>query len=182
MKSASNVDNTTLISKISYSFELLKMRLKPNNSNSQIIPWNDIDEYEYLIKKYYPEAANNGLFQQKVLEIGYGARPWRLICLMSLGIDAWGVDLDKPVYGFNFFRLLGVLRNNGIERFSKSFIRGLFFDIHDLKKIKKELLIHGKQLKIDKSRLKVGNAADEEHFEANSFSFAFSEDVFEHIP
>lgn len=120
MKTSSKND-VNFFSKISYLIALLKMRLN-GKKDDEIIPWHNIYEYEELIKKYYPENKNK-LNNQRVLEIGYGARPWRLISMQSIGVNIWGIDLDKPSYGFSVFRLLGILKKNGLERFLKSLIR-----------------------------------------------------------
>lgn len=179
MKSASDVKNIGTINTIKYWYLLLKMRLR-RNSHNEIIPWDDFNDYEYFLKKYCPDKAI--LLENKVLEIGYGARPWRLIALNSLGVDIQGIDLERPMYGFNVSRLLKVLKDNGFERFLKSLVRGILFDLRDLKKINDELRIKGKNLIINEEIMKVGNAGEKIHFEDGSFTFAFSEDVLEHVP
>ena len=179
MKSASDVKDIGVINTVKYWYLLLKMRLK-SNSNNGIIPWHDFNDYEYFLKKYCPDRAT--LLENKVLEIGYGARPWRLVALSSMGVNIQGIDLERPLYGFNVVRLLKVLKDNGFERFFKSFVRGILFDSRDLKKIKNELEIRGKSLVVNEEIMKVGNAGEKFHFEDGSFTFAFSEDVLEHVP
>lgn len=181
MKTASSIRGIDLLSKAYYSFQLLKIRLDNDSTGRTLIPWSDIQEYEHFLAKYDQSGANR-LQEHSVLEVGFGARPWRLFALTSLGINIAGIDLDRPTYGWNPSRLIQVLQTNGFERFIKSFVRGVLFDANDLRKLEKELNSLGKNLVIDESKLTVGNAAETFHFEPESFSFAFSEDVFEHIP
>ncbi|MPR32130.1 class I SAM-dependent methyltransferase [Salmonirosea aquatica] len=180
MKSASEGSGLNLLFKIDYSFKLLKMRLRGGNID-YIIPWDDINEYKYYLAKYSAFGKDN-LNEYTVLEIGYGARPWRLFSLASMGVNIHGIDIDRPTYGANPARLLEVLRQNGFERFSKSLVRGILFDRKDISRLRAEFKVLGKDLVLDESRLVVGNAAEVSHFSPNTFTFAFSEDVFEHIP
>jgi hypothetical protein len=78
------------------------------------------ETYERLTGRSFAEAS--------VLEIGFGARPLRLIAMMSVGINVRGIDLDMPMYRFSLSRLRGVLRTNGPERALKTAVRSLLFD------------------------------------------------------
>jgi SAM-dependent methyltransferase len=180
MRSASNEKNIGLVSRIRYALKLLQMRMQ-TGEKPQIIPWTDIHEYEYFLAKYSPNKKSK-LVDNQVLEIGFGARPWRLISLASLGVDIKGIDLDRPTYGFSPKRLLQVLKENGVERFVKSLARGVLYDRADLRQLKAELKSQNKELVLAASRMVVGNAGETRHFAPDSFTFAFSEDVFEHIP
>lgn len=180
MKSTSSEKNINFFSKVVYALKLLHMRTKDDGSQS-LIPWADINEYEIFLSNYVIDNKVS-LEDHSILEIGYGARPWRLISMTSLGIDISGIDLDRPTYGVNPERLLQVLKKNGLERFLKSLVRGLLYDRADLKKLEKELKVLNKSLQLDESRMIVGSASDSKHFLPASFTFAFSEDVFEHIP
>jgi hypothetical protein len=181
MKTASSIRGIDLFSKVQYSFQLLKVRLDSDSEGQTLIPWSDIREYEYFLAKYDPGGSSK-IQEHDVLEVGFGARPWRLFAMTSLGINIAGIDLDRPTYGCNPSRLIQVLKTNGFERFVKSFVRGVLFDLNDLRKLRKELNLVGKSLLIDETKMEVGNAAESFHFKPESFSFAFSEDVFEHIP
>ena len=55
--------------------------------------FDDLNEYERLLRTY----ANTSLADARVFEIGFGARPYRLIALMSMGVDASGVDAEVPM-------------------------------------------------------------------------------------
>src|ERR1700693_2861466 len=55
--------------------------------------FHPFDQYDQLLRKY----SNLKLEEAKVFEIGFGQRAGRMIALVSLGIDAVGVDLDAPL-------------------------------------------------------------------------------------
>lgn len=179
MKSASSQQGISPLQKIVYLAKLLRMRL--SGGNADIGPWENLEEYREVLARYAAGDCQT-LERNRVLEIGFGARPWRLLTMLSLGIDATGIDLDAPTLGASPTRLLEVLKRNGFERFAKSFVRGAIFDRRDLRKLDQELRTKGAKLDYDAARLVVGNAAESDSFEAHSFDFVFSEDVFEHIP
>lgn len=179
MKSASSQQGISPLQKIVYLAKLLKMRL--SGGNADIGPWKNLEEYREVLARYGAGDCQT-LERNRILEIGFGARPWRLLTMLSLGIDATGIDLDAPTLGASPTRLLEVLKRNGFERFAKSFVRGAIFDRRDLRKLDQELRTKGLKLDYDAARLVVGNAADPKSFQEHSFDFVFSEDVFEHIP
>ena len=180
MRSASSESGINILTKAIYFYKLFKIRVN-DDKRETIIPWRDIYEYESILAKYLPNEGQK-LVDHRVLEIGYGARPWRLLSMVSMGINIQGIDLDRPTYGYNPKRLIGALKRNGFERFIKSFVRGLFFDRSDIRALKNELRAVNKNLTLDEKCMMVGNAKESHHFNPNSFTFAFSEDVFEHIP
>jgi Methyltransferase domain len=179
MKSASSIKGVNAFRKIAYAFKLLRMKVA--GGRRVIGSWDEVDEYQAVLKQYDQQHISE-LTKHKVLEIGFGARPWRLLTMASLGVDVVGIDLDQPAYEFNVPRLLSALRKNGFERFAKSLVRSLLFDHRDLRLLEAELQQRGKSLAACNARLHVGNAAEKHHFAPNSFTFIYSEDVFEHIP
>ena len=137
----------------------------------------DIDEYRQLFLKY----TGSPLEAAKIFEIGYGARPYRLIALISLGYEASGIDLDAPILRFRLNEFFNIYRRNGIERAVKSAARYILFDGADRRRLTAELSKRGRGLQIAESRFLVGDTADVE-LEENSLDLVLSEDVFEHIP
>jgi SAM-dependent methyltransferase len=117
----------------------------------------------------------------RVLEIGFGARPNRLIGMMSIGIDVRGIDLDIPMLGFELATLMRILKTNGPERALKTLVRSALFDGRDRRSLAEALRRRGYQMNIDRSRFLVGDAAEYE-YGSDGFDFIYSEDVFEHIP
>jgi hypothetical protein len=176
MKSSSSTKNVGILGKIRYCYKLFRIRTLHSNAN--LIPWGDFALYENILRKH----GGSNLASSAVLEVGYGARPWRLITLISMGINARGIDLDQPAVGFSLRRLLVALRKNGLERFLKSAFRSFFFDSKDLVQLKNELHDKGFEFRFDLQRFQVGDAANVGIFSESEFDFCFSEDVFEHIP
>jgi len=144
-------------------------------------------ELEALLKEIdvyaarYKAITGRNLSDAKVLEIGYGARPNRMLALISLGYDVKGIDLDKPILKLNLSEYLKVYKKNGFKRVIKSLARGLLFDSHERAALDKVLQGRGCKLDFDESRFLVGDASTFK-FQLNSIDFIYSEDVFEHIP
>ncbi|QSR86412.1 class I SAM-dependent methyltransferase [Candidatus Methylacidiphilum infernorum] len=139
--------------------------------------FQDIEEYNRYLLTY----SHKSLYESKVFEIGFGPRPYRLLALIGLGIEAWGIDLDIPVLEGTIGQWLELLKKNGLERFLKSFFRFYLFDLKERKELEKSLKMKKGAFTIPKERLWVGDAAELE-LPCSSFDLIFSEDVFEHIP
>lgn len=141
----------------------------------------EIEEYRAKLAAY----AATDLAAARVLEIGFGPRPNRLIALISMGIDARGVDIDQPVLQGSMREILSVYRRNGSQRALKSFVRHFLFDWHERGQLSAALARRGHALRIDPSRFIVESAASsrlDALFEPRSLDFIFAEDVFEHVP
>ncbi len=137
----------------------------------------DIDEYDALCHQYLGRPLKDA----KVFEIGYGTRPYRLATLISLGVDAHGVDLDVPLIGFDYKTLWQIYKNNGFERLSKSILRFFVADLIENRQMKRALASRGKTLLIEPGRFLTGDAAEIIRG-VHSVDIFISEDVFEHIP
>lgn len=134
-------------------------------------------EYDQLLKKY----SNLELQKARVFEIGFGQRAGRMIALASLGIDAYGVDLDAPLLEGKPKELYEIYRKNGLERLLKSLVRFSFFDLIWRRRLRKELQRRDCKLVLPADRLLVQDAATID-FPNFSFDLIISESVFEHIP
>lgn len=137
----------------------------------------DIDEYDQLCRS----LMGRSICDLKVFEIGYGARPYRLASMISLGIDAHGVDLDAPMLKFNTKAFREIYRKNGLERLIKSVIRFIVADIIERRQLKKALASRGKPFRLPPERFLVGDAL-EVIGQIGQVDLFVSEDVFEHIP
>lgn len=161
------------------NFMFFKMRLVglKNSEAGMNALLTEIDGYA----RRYSEMTGHKLADANVLEIGYGARPNRLIAMISLGYKAKGIDLDRPILSFGISELFKTYKSNGIKRALKSLVRSLLFDGHERRSLDRTLRKRGAMLKIDKTRFLVGDASTFT-FPASSIDFLYSEDVFEHIP
>jgi SAM-dependent methyltransferase len=136
----------------------------------------DIAEYEDLLDAH----AGLGLRSAKVFEIGYGARPYRLIALQSMGVDVAGVDAEQPILRGTPAELRAAWRTNGPERAVKSLLRRFLFDPRERAALRRELAAHGLTRRCDASRMLVSDAADVELPDA-SLDLVFSEEVLQHV-
>ena len=146
--------------------------------------WRNIAEYEAGTAEF----TGKKLTDAAVLEIGYGARPYRLLTLLGMGVNARGVDLDAPLLRGRPSEFATIFRKNGAERLLKSFVRFFCFDWKQRADLRRELRGKGIELRVPKSAGKefivedAGSAAMNAIIEPASLDFVFSEDVFEHIP
>jgi SAM-dependent methyltransferase len=136
----------------------------------------DIAEYEELLNAH----AGVDLRSASVFEIGYGARPYRLIALQSMGVDVSGVDAEQPILRGSPDELRAAWRENGPERAVKSLLRRFLFDPRERAALRRELATHDLTWRCDPSRLLVCDAADVKLPEA-SLDLVFSEEVFQHV-
>ncbi len=139
-----------------------------------------IAEYRAALARH----AGKRLEDCRVLEIGFGQRPWRLCWLASLGVDVTGVDLDRPVLRGTPAEFLRILRAHGAERALKSLVRWLLFDRRERRALARAIRAEsGRPFVLPADRLRVSDAAAEEFWRGlPPLDFIYSEDVFEHIP
>lgn len=161
------------------NLQFLRMRLAGLRSKEAALDTVllELDGYRAL----YERTTGRRFRDARIFEIGYGARPLRLMALISLGHDARGIDLDAPMLQRSASDLWRVLRTNGPARFLKSSVRSLVFDAHERRTLARVLARRGAALRIERDRFLVGDVATAS-LPAGSVDFLYSEDVFEHIP
>ncbi len=138
--------------------------------------FENVEEYDTLLHRY----AGLGLREARVLEIGFGARPYRQMLLHSMGIDASGVDAEVPVLSGRPAEFLAMIRRNNVERGAKSLLRYALFDRGERAALSAAISQHGLVPRLDPARLLVSDAG-ELQLPSCSLELVFSEDVFEHI-
>jgi len=181
MRSSSSLRTLPLSLKIGEAFALLRMHLKRRRLDAGNYPYDAlVAEYSSILKRHGRHAVGD----QRVLEIGFGARPFRLAWLFNRGIDVTGVDLDMPLIKWTPINMLRVARKSGWMRASKSSLRYFLTDIKEWQFLadlfRKE---HGVDFRFPADRLVVADASTEEFWDrVGKFGFIYSEDVFEHIP
>lgn len=146
-----------------------------NNVGAAIM--KDVEEYMQYYEKYSGAKLNK---QDITYEIGYGARPNRLVFFASMGYNVYGIDMDNPLLSFNLKSIYEIYKTNGIERMFKSMIRMCIFDLREKKNISDFARQKGIEYRIELSRLQVGNAANV-LMQENSLNLIYSDNVFEHI-
>ncbi len=173
----------SLIAKLREWHDLAPIRIGPGTDRSplrQVV--RELELYSNIM------VANGGkpLPEAKALEVGFGARPLKMWALHSMGVDAWGVDMDVPVLRGSLAEVWRAWRRNGAERALKSWIRSWLYDPFERARLASALAERGyTKLRIDPTRLVIGDvgATDvQERLGVGQYDLVFSEDVFEHVP
>jgi 2-polyprenyl-3-methyl-5-hydroxy-6-metoxy-1,4-benzoquinol methylase len=173
----SSIAEVSLPQKLSEAIVLLRQRPAEQDRAEGIESILDsIDDYRWT----YERITGRDFAKARVFEIGFGARPLRLIALISMGVDVRGIDLDMPMLQFSIRRLGHILRQNGLERALKTGVRALLFDRRERRDLETALNRRGYTQRIDPERFLVGDAA-ECSGEYGSVDMVYSNNVFEHI-
>lgn len=177
MKLSPSTADVSFLRKGATSFRLLRAHLERRRAPARFdAMFGQFEEYDALLARH----GAGRLRQARVFEIGYGPRPWRLLALISMGVDAAGVDAEVPVLSGSRREVLAAFRRNGLERALKSLVRRALVDGGERSALAAELRRRGHALRLDRSRFLVSDAArldlPEHHFD-----LVFSEDVFEHV-
>jgi SAM-dependent methyltransferase len=137
---------------------------------------DDIAEYDELLRAH----GGVDLRSARAFEIGYGARPYRLIALQSMGVEIEGVDAEQPILRGTPAELRAAWRANGPERAVKSLIRRMLFDPRERAAFRRELASRGVTASYRAPRLHVSDAAEMELADG-SLDLVLSEEVFQSV-
>ena len=132
-KSNSTLSGVPMLQRMREWSDHFRMRWRGRGSYEGQVDWlrEQVRRYRDIQGRY----SNKDLEQATMLEIGYGARPLRLMWLLSNGFDAWGIDLDHPVIKGRPSEFWRCYRENGLQRTAKSLIRHYGFDRAEWKQI-----------------------------------------------
>lgn len=175
-KSNSVGQSMSLLHWFEENYNFFKMRVKGEPRYLDHIV-ADIDHLSQL----YRHNSGRDIRTARILEIGYGARPLRLMAMHSLGYDALGIDLDTPLLKPSLGDLARIYRANGAKRAVKSLVRSTLFDRAERAALGRSLARAGAALKIVPEKYLVGDAAELD-LPAGGLDLIYSIDVFEHIP
>lgn len=177
VKAKASSADVPLRDKIREGSELLRGYVAQFRQAPDLTPlFNALEEYDELLSIH----GTRNLRDARVFEIGFGTRPYRLILLRSLDVDACGVDIEVPVLKGTPSEFETIYRKNGVQRLAKSLVRYALFDPRVRSHLRKDLEGRGFTLRIEPERFLVGDAAGLT-LPDDSFDLIFSEDVFEHI-
>jgi Methyltransferase domain len=138
--------------------------------------FTDIAEYDHLLRRY----VGKPLSDSRAFEIGYGARPYRLRALQSLGVDVYGVDAEAPVLVGSIAEYRRMLACNGWERSIKTLVRRALYERREQAAFRSELAKRKlRTAPIEPHRFLVHDAADCDP--PKPFDLIYSRAVFEHI-
>jgi SAM-dependent methyltransferase len=179
MKSSSSLGSLRFTEKVRQALALGLMHLRRNHADIFENFGQLITEYDELLNLY----GRKSLHQSKVLEVGFGARPFRLVWLHCSEIDVHGVDLDRPLLRLSAKSLLQIAQTNGVERAVKSLLRYVLTDRNQWKQMAAKLELSGRAFVIPSERLIIADAKDADFWNGlGRMDVVFSEDVFEHVP
>jgi SAM-dependent methyltransferase len=165
-----------LLAKARTSIELFRSHVRATRDGDDFAwVFDDIAAYDRLLGAHGAVTLDRA----RVLEIGYGARPFRLIALQSMGVDAEGVDAEAPVLDGKLREYLAAYRVNGFERLLKSIVRHVLFDSRERREFAAALRARGLKQTILRERYHVMDAAV--FAPDHGYDLIVSEDVFEHI-
>jgi hypothetical protein len=181
-RSASSIPDIRFARKLSEWFQMFGALLRDRSPlKVRDYSWlrDEVEAYDAYAKSF----LHRPIVDCRILEIGFGARPYRLLALHAAGCDVLGVDLDMPALRVR--DLASVFRANGWERALKTAVRLFIFDIAENRQLRRFLASEsGRIVQWPIERLVVSNAADPVFWSDHPgrYDFIFSEDVFEHIP
>jgi 2-polyprenyl-3-methyl-5-hydroxy-6-metoxy-1,4-benzoquinol methylase len=182
-RSNSQLSEVTPLERIAYLWRLLTINFERRHLVRDIFEAcaDDLDFYQ----KAFAAETGRDLQDARILEVGYGQRPFRLIMLHSVGYDVRGVDLDRPLLSLNPMAVASVMRTNGALRATKSLVRCIAFDRSHYQAFDAFIRErYGKTLSIAPETMLVGNAASPDIWAraGERLDFVYSDNVVEHIP
>jgi len=178
--SHSSLAGVSFSQKVREAIAFSKMRLKSFTSaapDSLDYIFDALESYRSIYERYTGRSFDG----VNLFEIGYGARPLKLLAYSSMGLNVRGIDLDMPMLHFSPIRLFQILKTNGVERAMKTAVRSLIFDRRERNELRVALRQRGYELRIKGDCFLVGDAATFDLGE-QSIDFTYSDVVFEHVP
>lgn len=176
-KSHSSDASASLAQRVTYLRQLVTM-----NANRKGVQARDVSEQLRTLARRYEAIANKKANASKMLEIGFGARPFRAFAAQLHFGDVTAVDLDVPV--FKLADVPTAILRNGWVRGVKAAVRATVFDGDQWPSFHSGLKELDPNYAPEKSCLIVADAASDELWERirSPLDFVVSHDVFEHIP
>jgi len=180
LKSSSSLKSTTARDRFREWTELARL----SRVDTRKFDFSDLQASFELHDQYARTYLGCPLTECKVIEIGYGARPIRLIWMLGQGVDITGIDLDPPILSGSPLEIFRIYRRNGWERALKTAGRWFINERHTRRAMLTELSRRkGSPFILPTDRLEVGDAASPGFWAKHPLAdYVFSEDVFEHIP
>jgi hypothetical protein len=178
--SKSSLKSTSALDRLREWIALVRLSLADAGNRD----FSDLQASYLLHDQCAQKILGRPLTKCKVIEIGYGARPNRLIWFFGQGVDISGIDLDQPILRGTAAEFLRVFRRNGWERTLKTVARWFINE----RQLRRALLAElsrqrGKTVELPPQCLAVGDAASEQFWACHrGADYIFSEDVLEHIP
>jgi len=122
MKSSSSGQKVSTLTKLKEAAILLRAARRRKHLSAERL----FGEFDCNIRQYaelFTKYTGRDIGTAKIVEVGFGARPYRLATYHAKNLNATGIDLDMPVLDGTLGEFLRVIRNNGLERALKSITR-----------------------------------------------------------
>lgn len=122
------------------------------------------------------------LASSRVVEIGHGQRPLRLMWMSALCADARGIDIETALLKFDLLEVARIAKREGVGRALKTGVRSALFDARHY-----ERFADAYRARFGSHphppNLYRGDASDPAFWDSmDRLDLVYSEDVFEHIP
>ena len=130
-----------------------------------------------ILLNAFKKYSDSDIETSRILDVGNGQNASQVVLFQADGAEVTGIDMEIPTYKMNLKLLLKVAKINGFERAIKSLIRHLLFDKKYYKDLKEQ---YQKHFDLNTLDCRLMNAAKME-FADNTFDFAYSTWVFEHV-
>lgn len=177
MRTASSTYGLNPVLRLKYLYDIFVMHWRDTHDFALLRVW------EQQITEVLSRWSTTHPSRMRVVEIGFGPRPARLIWATGLFGSVSGIDLERPILRFSWRATLNVIRTNGLLRGVKTGCRSLLFD----KRYYATLLDYfekrfGHPPNVSGDLFQVGDAARTSTWGASPVDLIYSEGVFEHIP
>ena len=166
MQTSSSLRTLPLSLRVREAVEMARMHAARRQFDPERYPYDAfLAECSAILQRYGRPTID----RLRILEIGFGARPFRLAWLFSCGLDVTGVDLDAPLTRLTPRGVMGIVRKSGWTRAAKSAVRYYLSDVREWKFLK-ELFrkTHNAEFRFPADRLVVADAASDEFWDPAS--------------
>lgn len=178
MAKSNSAASVSLPEKIRYWAQLTRMRM--SNPSNKGMAARELKEMRHYVAAFEQQTGLKAK-DSTVVEIGFGARPRRLMMMTGFFKKVYGIDLEAPVLSFG--DTLRAARRNGLERAAKSIVRHALFERGAWDEFHGQMRAELPDYDPDKASFVLGSAAlDEVWDQIGEVDLVFSIDVFEHIP
>ena len=177
-KTNSTDSSVKTLGRLKYLFQLVRMNLKTLPITAQQ-SYKDVKEVAKKFEKLTSKRAKLSV----ILEIGFGARPYKAFAFQTVFREVIAVDLDQPVFGISDFPL--AVYKNGFFRAIKAIVRNNIFYPNEWQTFHAEMKKIYKHYDPKNTNLVVSDACKKDFWnmlDNTKVDFVYSVDVFEHIP
>jgi SAM-dependent methyltransferase len=179
--SNSSSSDISILERIHYLYGVLAAKCRSSGCEQDFLHLEKlVDEYRRIALTY----TGKKLEECRVLEIGFGQRPYCFFWLANLGVDIIGVDLEQPMLRGDLGELKRIVCSNGVFRALKTFIAFWLIDRRERGAFKEAVEEHSrKKFGYPLDQINVSDVSNPEFWQQiTKLDFVYSFEVLEHIP